>query len=201
MAAGVLVLGAMVLAGSISSERDRHNHGDATPDAMHGSDHGDHMMATPDAIDPDIASTGTGLVYFTITNDGDGDDTLLEASTDRAERVEIHQTVVENEIGQMLPMDGPLVVPSGEAVTFESGGLHMMLVNLTDDIQLGDSFEVTMTFEHAGEAVVPVAAALDAEDADGESITIGDLTIEGVWSRPAPKIDGMSSTPVATPES
>ena len=189
LAASALALLAIAVAGSITLAHEGHDHGGATP------------KATPGAMDHSMASTGTGVVYFTITNEGDEDDTLLEASTDRAERVEIHETVVENEIGRMLPVDGPLVIPAGESVALEPGGLHMMLVNLTDDIRLDDSFEVTLTFEHAGEVVLPVTAVLDAEDAQGETVTVGDLTIEDVWSRPAPKIDGVSGTPPATPES
>lgn len=199
--AGIVLVLTTTLAGSIALAHDGHEHGEATPNAMLDSGHGGHAMATPGVTDPGLASTGTGVVYLTITNDGDTDETLLEASTDRSERVVIHETVVENEVGRMLPVDGPLAVPAGETVTFESGGLHMMLVNLTDDIRLGDAFEVTLRFEHVGEVVVPVTAALDAEDAMGEAVPVGDITIEGVWSRPAPKIDGVSGTPVATPAS
>jgi copper(I)-binding protein len=184
---GVLALMALSLAITLATaELD---HGQATPDP-----HGDHAMATPDSS----ISTGTGVIYLTITNDGDTDDTLLEATTDRAERVEPHETSVEDDIGRMTPLDGPLAIPAGESVTLEPAGMHLMLVNLTDDIRLGDRFAVTMTFEEAGEVVVPVTVALDADDVESDPVTVGDLTIQGVWSRPAPRIDGASGTPVGT---
>lgn len=187
---GVLVLMALALATTLTTAQ--HDHAPATPDP-----NADHAMATPDGS----PSTGNGVIYLTITNDGDTDDTLLEATTDRAERVEAHETSVEDDIGRMTPLDGPLAIPAGESVTLEPAGMHLMLVNLNDDIQLGDSFEAAMTFEQAGEIVVPVAVALDADDIESEPVTIGDLSIEGVWSRPAPRLDGASGTPVASPES
>lgn len=204
MLMSIFVLMTLTLASSVTIAQDDHDHG-----APEG--HGNHAVATPDPS----PSTGIGVVYLTVTNDGDNDDTLLEATTDRAERVEPHVTTIEDDIGRMMPLDGPLVIPAGEAVMLEPAGMHLMLVNLTDDIRLGDSFDLTLTFEEAGEIVVPVTVALGAQDveeadgdADAEPVTVGDLTIEGVWSRPAPKIDGLAGAPstssvqagVATPE-
>lgn len=186
MVLGVLAVMAMALAATLTIARD--DHGYATPES-----HGDHAMATSGTS----ASTGTGVIYLTITNDGDSDDSLLEVSTDRAERVELHETTIEDDIGRMTPVKGPLAVPAGESVTLEPAAMHLMLVNLTDDIQLGDGFEVTLVFEEAGDVTVPVTVALGAEDVEGEPVTVGDLTIESVWSRPAPMIDGVIGTPVS----
>lgn len=161
-----------------------------------------HMMATPDGSDGmDMSMSGTGVVYLTITNDGDAEDELVSATTERSQAIEFHETRVSNDVGVMVPLDGPIVIPAGESVTFEPGGLHVMLVGLTEDIWLGDSFEVILTFAEAGEVTIPVTAELDAEDAEGDDVSIGDLAIAGIWSRPAPKIDGMSGTPAATPGS
>ena len=156
--------------------------------------------ATP-SPDLPMAMTGTGVVYLTIANEGEQSDELVGATTDRASAAEVHEMMVEDEVGHMMPVDGPVVIPAGETVTLEPGGLHLMLIGLTDDIRLGDTFEVTLTFADAGEVTVPVTAVLDAEDAESERIEVGDLAITEVWSRPAPKIDGISGTPPATPAS
>lgn len=193
LVAGMAALMALMFASNVTAAYDDHG----TPDAAD-----DHMMATPSGSDGmDMSMSGTGVVYMTITNDGGVDEELVSASTDRSSAVEIHETIVENEVGRMMPLDGPLVIPVGESVSLEPGGLHVMLVGLTDDIQLGDTFEVTLTFAEAGDVTIPVTAVLDAEDAEGDPVTGGNLTIEGVWSRPAPMIDGMNGTPMATPES
>ena len=137
---------------------------------------------------------------MTIENTGDDDDALLGGSTDRAQTVEVHEMRVQDDIGIMVAHDGPLVIPAGESVALEPAGLHIMLIDLNDDIRLGDTFDLTLEFEQAGEVTIPVTAALDAEDAEGESIEAGDLEISGVWSRPAPRIDGASpATPDASP--
>ena len=67
-------------------------------------------------------------------------------------------------------------------------------------VKVGDTFEVTLEFERAGEVTVPVTAVLGAEDAEGEAVEAGYLEISGVWSRPAPRIDGAApATPEASP--
>jgi copper(I)-binding protein len=162
------------------------------------------MMATPGH--GGMGSTGNGVVYLTISNSGDEADALTGGETDRAERVEVHEMIVENQTARMQPVDGPLPIPAGETVTLEPGGLHIMLVNLTDDNVVGDVFEITLTFERAGEVTVPVPVRLDAEAAENEmeseAVAAGDLSIEGAWSRPAPMLmagDRMV-TPPATPD-
>jgi len=182
---------ATALAGSLVAAEHDHEHAHATPDAHdhHDEHHADGM-----------GGTGTGVVYMTIENTGDDDDALLGGSTDRAQTVEVHEMRVQDDIGIMVAHDGPLVIPAGESVALEPAGLHIMLIDLNDDIRLGDTFDLTLEFEQAGEVTIPVTAALDAEDAEGESIEAGDLEISGVWSRPAPRIDGASpATPDASP--
>lgn len=190
IAVSMIALVAVALAGTQATAR--HDHGHGTPHA-----HGNNMKAIPGAMS---GMTGTGVVYLTITNEGETDDALVSVSTDRAGLAAIHETRVQDEIAVMMPHDGALEIPAGESVLLEPSGLHIMLVGLTDDIRLGDTFDVMLTFEEAGEVTLPVTAVFDAEDAEGESVSVGDLTIEGAWSRPAPRIDGMGGgTPTASP--
>ncbi len=185
ISAALIAILATALAGSLAAAQ--HDHGDdhATPGA-----HESHSMG----------GTGTGVVYMTIENTGDEDDALIGASTDRSQTVEVHEMRVKDDVGMMVPHDGPLVIPAGESVSLEPAGLHIMLIDLNEDIRLGDTFDLTLEFEHAGEVTLPVTAVLDVEDAEGETVEAGDLEISGVWSRPAPRIDGASSaTPDASP--
>ncbi|GAB4503487.1 MAG: hypothetical protein Fur0043_04790 [Anaerolineales bacterium] len=50
-------------------------------------------------------------------------------------------------------MNVPL--PTGETV-FEPGGLHVMLIGLKSDLQAGETFTVTLTFEKAGKRTLTV---------------------------------------------
>ncbi len=45
-------------------------------------------------------------------------------------------------------------IPAGETVELVPGGLHIMLIDLVEDLEVGDRFEVTLTFEHAGDVTV-----------------------------------------------
>ena len=47
-------------------------------------------------------------------------------------------------------------VAAGSQVTFEPGGLHVMLIGLTEDLKPGASFKVTLHFEKAGTITLDV---------------------------------------------
>lgn len=99
-------------------------------------------------------------------------DRLVGASVDAsvADRVEIHETVmaqVESDeapeetmaegMGAMTMQEiGEIDLPAGEAVDLEPGGLHVMLLGLTEPLQSGDTFDVTLRFETAGDLAVEV---------------------------------------------
>ncbi|MER3484909.1 MAG: hypothetical protein C4345_01930, partial [Chloroflexota bacterium] len=84
------------------------------------------------------------------------------------------------------------------------GGYHIMLIGLTRDLKAGDRYELTLQFEKAGEVTLTVDVRPTAEPGAGTpvtSVTVGDLVISNVWSRPAPAMGGTMDhgTPEATP--
>ncbi|MDX1523011.1 MAG: copper chaperone PCu(A)C [Anaerolineae bacterium] len=96
---------------------------------------------------------GNSALYLTVRNEG-GDDVLLGAATTVAEAVEIHESSMdENDVMHMSPVS-TIAVPSGESVNLEPGGKHVMLIGLKEQLKAGDTIEVTLTFERAGEVVV-----------------------------------------------
>lgn len=104
---------------------------------------------------PALQVTGTGTVYGIIANLGTEDDALLSVSTDAAESVEFHVSNMEGEMEALHPVVG-IALPAGSAVEFWPEGLHMMLVNLAQDLVDGEMVELTLSFEKAGELTVPV---------------------------------------------
>jgi copper(I)-binding protein len=181
-------IGALITLMVASSVAAQSGHMTGTPEShQHGS-----MMATPGTDGPMMGSTGNGVIYLTITNSSDEDDALVSATTDRAQQVELHEMSVEEQVATMHPADGPLPIPAGETVTLEPGGLHLMMVNLNESNRAGDVFELTLTFERAGDVSIEVPVRPDAEAQDGEpeshTVEAGDLIIEGTWSRPAPRL-------------
>ena len=99
------------------------------------------------------AMGGITGAFFTIDNPGEAD-VLLSASSDIAQSVEIHQTVMEGDIMSMV-MQESVSVPAGK-LEFQPGSLHIMLIGLTQDLNAGDVFSLTLNFEQAGAIVVSV---------------------------------------------
>ncbi|MFZ5909421.1 MAG: copper chaperone PCu(A)C [Chloroflexota bacterium] len=96
---------------------------------------------------------GNSAVFFVIVNPG-GADSLLSVSSEVAEAVELHMTMMQDGNMQMAhQMNVP--VPTGETV-FKPGGLHVMLIGLKDDLKAGDTFTVALAFEKAGEQTLTV---------------------------------------------
>jgi copper(I)-binding protein len=124
-----------------------------------------------------------GAVYMQISNTGDTDDALVGVSVDEsvAGRSELHETVAADgamgsettmagdmtagtagsEMMTMQPVD-EILVPAGGSVSLEPGGYHVMLLELAEPLEAGDTIEVTLTFETAGEQVVTADVRDDA---------------------------------------
>jgi periplasmic copper chaperone A len=45
-------------------------------------------------------------------------------------------------------------VPAGGSVSLEPGGYHIMLINLTQELEVGGTIDLTVTFEKAGDIKV-----------------------------------------------
>lgn len=167
----------------------QHDHGHmGTPDASPMAGHGD--------------ATSTGAFYMTITNTGDEADRLVAVHTDAAGTVEVHNVVMDGEVMQMMPQHDGVEIPAGEEIALAPGGYHVMMIGLTESLIAGEEFEATLVFEHAGEVEITVPILRTEPDEDeltAEPVEAGDLVIEGIWARQAPKLDGGTGTPVASP--
>jgi copper(I)-binding protein len=101
------------------------------------------------------AGAKTGAVYMTILNHGATADRLAAASTPVAGHAELHETISEDGVMKMRPVDGIPIDPSGKAV-LKPGGMHLMLLDLKAPLKLGDTFPVTLVFDRAGKVTVTV---------------------------------------------
>jgi hypothetical protein len=91
---------------------------------------------------------------MTITNTGQTDDTLVAATTDVSEAVELHTMSMTDGVMRMRQLEGGVPLPAGETVKLEPGGLHVMLIGLNDRLEKGETFAMTLTFENAGQLEV-----------------------------------------------
>jgi periplasmic copper chaperone A len=105
-----------------------------------------------------------GAGFMTIRNSGTQPDRLLSASTPIARVVELHTHIREGEVMRMRPVQD-IPVPAGQTVRLRPGGLHVMLIGLTEPLRQGAEVPLTLRFERAGE--VQVMLAIEAAGARG----------------------------------
>jgi hypothetical protein len=95
---------------------------------------------------PSPAMAGNGAVYMMLVNEGGTDDALLRVETDAAEVVELHETKMEGDMMTMSPV-AKIEIPAGGSAALEPGGLHVMLINLQQELVAGEKIELTLNFE------------------------------------------------------
>jgi copper(I)-binding protein len=106
---------------------------------------------------PATKADALSAVYMVIENTGDQPDRLLHAHCDVAGTVELHETKMEGGVMKMQPVDG-IDIPAKGTVELKPGGLHIMLIGLTRDLNPGDEIELELHFDKAGH--VPVKAVV-----------------------------------------
>lgn len=103
--------------------------------------------------------------YGVLANLGDTDDTLIGASSGAAEAVELHEMVMaEGDVMQMRPLADGIPVLAGEAAILQPGGLHIMLIGLTEPLVAGETLEITLHFAEREDLVL----SLPIRDPDAE---------------------------------
>jgi copper(I)-binding protein len=92
--------------------------------------------------------------YMQIKNNSSEADRLVSVSTDFADAM-LHETQMEGDVMKMSPVSG-IDVPAGSSVELKTGGYHIMFTNLKKDVKVGDTVNLTLKFEKAGDMTVPV---------------------------------------------
>jgi copper(I)-binding protein len=78
----------------------------------------------------------------------------VSADSPAAGTVELHETTAgESGMMAMHPVER-IDLPAGGRVSLEPGGLHVMLIDLVAELAVGDTIELTLTFEHAAPVAV-----------------------------------------------
>ena len=128
---------------------------------------------------PMMASAGA--VYMNLQ--AGEDDRLIGAAVDAgiAGKVEIHETAMmedttgddsmgddstgdDEQMGGAMMMRevGEIALPAGTTVNLEPGGYHIMLLDITTPLEIGQKFDVTLTFENADGQVIEVEVREEA---------------------------------------
>ena len=100
-----------------------------------------------------------GAVYFVIQNNSRAADELIAASSNIAESVEIHESsMAEGDVMRMQQVFSVSIEQHSETI-FEPGGLHVMLVNVNSNLELGENVELTLHFKNYEDLPVTVSVS------------------------------------------
>lgn len=125
------------------------------PSSAHDDENHDDALTVSDVWARKTRRTMSAAVYMTLHNGTSEPDMLVAVDTPHAEMATLHQSSEQNGIMRMEQQDDVLLNP-GETVTFEPGGHHVMLMQLSGPLEEGDVFPLILTFERAGDVTVYV---------------------------------------------
>ena len=94
------------------------------------------------------AKVGAG--YMTIRNASGEADRMVSSSSPRAQRLEMHVHVKQDEVMRMREVKGFDIPPRG-SFELKPGGAHLMFVSIGAPFKEGEKIPVTLRFQHAGE--------------------------------------------------
>lgn len=97
--------------------------------------------------------------YMRLVNQGKQADRLISAACQQARAVELHESMAHGDMMSMRPVAG-IEVPAAAEVSLQPGGLHVMLIDLQQDLVSGSTVNLVLTFERFGQLtiVAPVEA-------------------------------------------
>jgi copper(I)-binding protein len=89
--------------------------------------------------------------------------TLTSVASVVAGRGELHSSALEDGVMKMRPV-ARIELPAGQPVTLAPGGLHVMLIDLKQQLKPGDKVPLTLTvqLENAGRSIFTVQAEVRA---------------------------------------
>jgi copper(I)-binding protein len=97
---------------------------------------------------------GTGAVFMRLVNEGRETDRLVGGRTEVAQVVEIHETVIADEVMKMQMLADGLEIPANGEILLKPGSYHVMLIGIQRDLNVGDTFTLELDFEKSGSITV-----------------------------------------------
>lgn len=102
------------------------------------------------------ATVGAGKVsagYGTIINTGDNADALIGISTPLSMMADLHESKEENGMMTMDPVDA-LAIPAQSRIELKPGGYHIMIMDLSRPLKVGETIDLKFAFKKQGDVTV-----------------------------------------------
>jgi copper(I)-binding protein len=140
MTAAVVVLAAALAAGAAFAQESKPGAGVSVSKPW--------ARATP-------GGSKVGVAYLELSAAPGTTDKLVAARSPVAGAVELHTHSHVDGVMKMRRIDDIAIEP-GKSVTLKPGGLHIMLMDLKQPLKEGETIDLTLVFEKAGEVAVKV---------------------------------------------
>ena len=114
-------------------------------------------LLVQDAWTRQAPGSDVAAVYLTLRNPSTKPIVIVGVESSAASHAMIHETKTESGQSRMRPHE-QLVVPPGQTVKLEPGGLHVMLHGLTQPVAVGQSVPLVLLLD--GGSKVQVAAVV-----------------------------------------
>jgi copper(I)-binding protein len=89
--------------------------------------------------------------YLDIENSSDKELILLAAESDEYERIEFHQSQIENGVARMQKQDEIIIAPNS-TFSFTPGGFHLMMFNPSSPMREGKVTSIKLIFKGGDKA-------------------------------------------------
>lgn len=109
------------------------------------------VRATSGTEDPSMTAA-----FMAIDNEGEEPVTIVAASSPTTMKVELHEMAMVDGASVMQQIEGGIELEPGRGQLLQPGGMHVMLMGLTEELAPGD--EVELTLELSDGSTVEVTA-------------------------------------------
>lgn len=112
------------------------------------------MTATGAWARPSTSMDRAGAAYMVISNGTGTDDALVGASSPASATAEVHETVTDATGKMGMQPVASVPISAGGSMELKPGSYHIMLIDLTQELKVGDSIQITLDFEKAPDLTV-----------------------------------------------
>ncbi|HSL57689.1 MAG TPA: copper chaperone PCu(A)C [Acidimicrobiales bacterium] len=141
----IAALAALVLLLAACGDDDDTEGSDASATTLAAAEGAPDLMVAAPAIR--VPAGPNTALYLEITNQGTVDDRLVAVAGPIGEEIQIHETTTDDE-GRMSmgEVGGGILLPAGETVALQPGGLHVMILGV-GELAVGDEIDMELRFE------------------------------------------------------